>query len=97
MNIGALLSRHARYRPNHLALVAGGQRLTYRELNAIANRLANALLASGVAKGDKIATLLPNCLELMTAYWAAAKTGIVIVPMSTLLQERGLASLLRDF
>jgi acyl-CoA synthetase (AMP-forming)/AMP-acid ligase II len=32
----------------------------------------------------------------MTAYWAAAKTGIVIVPMSTLLQERGLASLLRD-
>ena len=66
MNIGALLSRHARYRPDHLALVAGGQRLTYRELNAIVNRLANALLANGVTKGDKIATLLPNCLELMT-------------------------------
>lgn len=96
MNIGALLSRHARYRPDHLALVVGDQRLTYRALNAIVNRLANALLANGVAKGDKIATVLPNCLELMTAYWAAAKTGIVIVPMSTLLQERGLASLLRD-
>ena len=95
-NIGALLPRHARYRPDHLALVVGDQRLTYRALNAIVNRLANALLANGVTKGDKIATLLPNCLELMTAYWAAAKTGIVIVPMSTLLQERGLASLLRD-
>ncbi len=96
MNIGALLPRHARYRPDHLALVVGDQRLTYRKLNAAVNRLANALLASGVAKGDKIATILPNCLELMTAYWAAAKTGIVIVPMSTLLQESGLATLLRD-
>ncbi len=97
MNIGALLPRHARYRPDHLALVVGGKRLTYRQFNAAVNRMANALLASGVKKGDKIATVLPNCLELMTAYWAAAKTGIVIVPMSTLLQESGLATLLQGF
>src|SRR5512143_648275 len=96
MNIGSLLPRHARYRPDHLALVVGEQRLTYREFNAYVNKLANALLASGVRKGEKIATVLPNCLELMAAYWAAAKTGIVIVPSSTLLQESGLATLLRD-
>jgi AMP-binding enzyme/Coenzyme A transferase len=96
MNIGALLPRHARYRPDHLALVVGDQRLTYQKLNAVVNRLANALLANGITKGEKIATVLPNCLELMTAYWAAAKTGIVIVPMSTLLQEGGLGTLLRD-
>ena len=96
MNIGGLLPRHARYRPDHLALVVGDQRLTYQKLNAVVNRLANALLANGITKGEKIATVLPNCLELMTAYWAAAKTGIVIVPMSTLLQEGGLATLLRD-
>ncbi len=96
MNIGALLPRHARYRPDHLALVVGDQRLTYQKLNAVVNRLANALRANGIAKGEKIATVLPNGLELMTAYWAAAKTGIVIVPMSTLLQEGGLANLLRD-
>jgi len=95
MNIGALLPRHARYRPDHLALVVGDQQLTYKKLNAVVNRLANALLATGITKGEKIATVLPNCLELMTAYWAAAKTGIVIVPMSTLLQEGGLATLLR--
>ncbi len=96
MNIGALLPRHARYRPDHLALVVGDQRLTYQKLNAVVNRVANALLANGIAKGEKIATVLPNCLELMTAYWAAAKTGIVIVPMSTLMQDHGLATLLRD-
>lgn len=96
MNIGSLLSRHARYRPHHLCLVVGEERLTYRRFNAVVNRLANALLAAGMKKGDKVATVLPNCLELMTMYWAAAKTGIVIVPSSTLLQEAGLATLLDD-
>ncbi|MFO1434252.1 MAG: AMP-binding protein [Candidatus Competibacteraceae bacterium] len=96
MNIGALLPRHARYRPDHLALVVGEQRLTYRDFNARVNQLANALLAGGIRKGEKMATVLPNCLELMIAYWAAAKTGIVIVPCSTMLQDSGLATLLRD-
>lgn len=96
MNIGSLLPRHARYRTNHTALVAGNQRLTYGELDAYVNRLANALLAAGLQKGDKFTTVLPNCLELMAAYWAAAKTGAVIVPASPLLQAAGLATLLKD-
>jgi long-chain acyl-CoA synthetase len=96
MNIGTLLPRHARYRPKQLALVVGEQRLSYKDLNAYVNRLANALLAAGIRKGDKIATVLPNCLELMAAYWAGAKTGIVIVPSSTLLQDSGLMTLLKD-
>jgi len=96
MNIGSLLPRHARYRPDHLAFVCGEQRFTYREFNAYVNKLANALLASGLSKGDKMATLLPNCTELMAAYWAAAKTGIVIVPCSPLLQDSGLMTLLQD-
>lgn len=96
MNIGTLLPRHARYRPEHLAFVCGEQRFSYREFNAYVNKLANALLASGVRKGEKMATVLPNCLELMAAYWAAAKTGIVMVPCSTLLQDSGLATLLKD-
>lgn len=96
MNIGSLLPRHARYRGDHTALVVGKQRLTYRQLNAVVNLLANALLDFGLKKDDKFATVLPNCLELMTAYWAAAKTGLVIVPLSPLLQDSGLATLLID-
>ena len=72
MNIGTLLPRHARFRSDHLAFVCGEDRFTYREFNARVNRLANALLALGLSKGDKFATILPNCTELMTAYWAAA-------------------------
>ena len=73
MNIGSLLPRHARYRGDHPALVVGDRRLSYRELNRYVNRLANALLGAGLRKGDKFATVLPNCLELMAAYWAAAQ------------------------
>ena len=93
MNLGMLLARHARYRPDHPAVVFEGDRLTYRQFNARVNRLANALLAAGLRKGDKIATVLPNCLEVLDVCWAAAKTGIVVVPASPLLQERGLVTI----
>ncbi|MDI3468530.1 MAG: Long-chain-fatty-acid--CoA ligase [Pseudolabrys sp.] len=96
MHIGSLLSRHARYRPDHPCLIFEDRRLTYKEFNGEVNQLANALLKAGLRKGEKFATILPNCLELMTAYWAAAKSGLVIVPCSPLLQTAGLASLLRD-
>ena len=96
MHIGSLLSRHATYRPDHLCLIFGDRRLTYKEFNAEVNRLANALLKAGLRKGENFATILPNCLELMAAYWAAAKTGLVIVPCSPLLQAAGLTSLLKN-
>ena len=81
MNIGSLFSRHARYRPNHTAVVFDTRRLTYLEFNREINRLANTLLALGVTKGDKVATLLPNCLELLEVYCASAKIGAVVVPL----------------
>jgi long-chain acyl-CoA synthetase len=96
MNIGTLFARHARYRPNHQAVVFEEHRLTWREFNKRINRLANTLLKRGIKKGDKIATLLPNCLELLEIYWAAAKTGAVVVPLSTMLLPNALRTLLRD-
>ena len=96
MNIGNLLSRHAQYQPNKLALVFEDRRLTYKEYNQNVNRLANALLDMGIQKGDKISTLLPNCMEILEVYWAAAKIGAVAVPHSMLLLAEGLKSLLND-
>ena len=96
MNLGLLLGQHSRYRPDHLALVCEDERLTFRELEAQVNQLANALLSLGLRKGDKLAVVLPNCIELLHAYRAAALTGIVVVPLSPLLRGPGLISLLRD-
>ena len=96
MNIGSLFTRHARYRPDHLAFVFENQRLTWSALNRSINRLANALLALGIQKGDKVATILPNCTELFEIYWAVAKIGAVVVPFSTMLLEQAMKSLLQD-
>ncbi|UCG05944.1 MAG: AMP-binding protein [Desulfobacterales bacterium] len=96
MNIGSLFARHAQYRPNHPAFVFEDQRLTWRELNNSINRLANAMLDLGIQKGDKVATILPNSLELFETLWAVAKTGGVVVPLSALLLEQAMKSLLQD-
>jgi len=96
MNIGSLLPSHARYRPNHTAVVFEECRLSFREFNARVNRLANALLTLGVKKGDKVATILPNCLNLLDTYWAMAKIGAVVVPLSPLLRGKALATLIQD-
>jgi long-chain acyl-CoA synthetase len=96
MHLGNLIDRHAAYRPQHAAVVFGDQRLDYAQFDRRVNRLANALQRRGVVKGQRIATLLPNCLELLDIYWAAAKTGTVVVPLSPMLLGPGLASLLSD-
>jgi acyl-CoA synthetase (AMP-forming)/AMP-acid ligase II len=96
MNIGSLLPRHARYRPDHTAIVFNEHRLSFSEFNRRVNRVANALLDLGLSKGDKIATILPNCLELLEVYWAVAKIGAVVVPLSTLTRGKGLVNLLQD-
>ena len=94
MNIGSLLTRHARYRPQHTALVVGGERLNWLDYNRRVNQCANALRDGGIAKGDKVAVLLPNCLELLDAYWGCSKLGAVVVPFSTLLGAEAIVRLM---
>lgn len=96
MNIGSLLIRHSRYRPDHPAFVFGDLRLSYHAFNDRVNSLSNTLLKRGLQKGDTVFAVLSNSWELMTLYWMAAKTGIIIVPASTLLQASGLKSLIND-
>ena len=98
--LGRLLERHARYRPKHPAVVVGeganAERLSYAEFDAHVNRWANALAALGVARGDRVATILPNSLELIATYWACAKLGAAAVPLSPLLLAPGFVSLIDD-
>jgi long-chain acyl-CoA synthetase len=95
-HLGLLPAHHARFRGDHIAVVFDGKRLTFAEFDRRINRAANALAAAGIRKGDRFATVLPNSLELLELYWAAAKTGAVIVPLPTLLRGPGLSSLLSD-
>ena len=94
MNLGTVLQNHGRFRPDHLAVVFGPHRLSFRKFNARVNRLANALASRGVGLGHKVACVTPNCLEMLELYWATAKLGAVAVPLSTLLSGKSLKSLL---
>ena len=96
MHIGTLLPHHAQYTPDKTAIIFDDQRYTWAQFNANVNKLANALLAMGIGKGDKIATILPNCLEIMEIYMAVAKIGVVVVPLSPLLRGDGLVRLVND-
>src|SRR5262245_8854884 len=80
--LGEVVRRQAAYRPAKTAYVIGARRVTYRELNALANRLANALRALGVRHGDRVATLAQNRLEYPAVYFAAAKLGAIHVPVN---------------
>ncbi len=96
LNIGGLVAYHARYRPQAPALSFGGAWLTWRQLDRRVEHLAHALRGAGVGHGERVVTVLANCLELVDVYLACARIGAVAVPLSPLLMEAGLATLLAD-
>ncbi|HEY2576054.1 MAG TPA: amino acid adenylation domain-containing protein [Streptosporangiaceae bacterium] len=67
--------------PDRIAVCHGGQALTYRQLDDLANGIAASCAGRGVAKGDRVATMLVNSLEMPAAYLAAMKLGAVFVPL----------------
>jgi acyl-CoA synthetase (AMP-forming)/AMP-acid ligase II len=82
LNLGQILKVNAKKFPHTVALKDCDRGLTYPELNRRVNKLAHSLLALGLKKGDKIAVLLENSIEIIEAFLAAAKTGIIIVPIN---------------
>ncbi|MGZ5078904.1 MAG: class I adenylate-forming enzyme family protein [Usitatibacter sp.] len=95
LELATLISRQARYRPDAVAVVFEGQRLTYAQFWGRVARAGNMLRALGIEPGDKVATLAANSLELLEVYWAVPTIGATLVPLSPLLLREGLASLLR--
>jgi acyl-CoA synthetase (AMP-forming)/AMP-acid ligase II len=85
MNLARILINHASFNPRRTAVVFGKQRLSFSDFNQRVNRLANAMLQRGIKRGDKIACVTQNCLEMLDLYWATAKIGAVAVPLSPLL------------
>jgi acyl-CoA synthetase (AMP-forming)/AMP-acid ligase II len=82
MTHGYSVVRNARKHPYKTAIRCGDVRRTYRELNERSNRLARALLKLGLRKGDRIATLSFNSIELMESYLAHLKMGAITVPLN---------------
>ena len=91
-----LLEQSATGHPSHTALLYFGQRISYRQLDDLANRFANALLGLGLRKGDRVALLLPNTPEYVVAYYGTLKMGGIVVPTNPLYVAREIQHQLLD-
>jgi fatty-acyl-CoA synthase len=89
--LGALLDEMAAAQPHAEAVVFRGERLTYVALRERADTLARAFLSLGVARGDRIAVLLPNRPEWLITAFAASRIGAVTAAISTFSTPRELA------
>jgi long-chain acyl-CoA synthetase len=77
MQVEQFLEISAAKYPGKTALVCGGRRVTYAQLDEQANRLAHALLAGGVQRGDRVVVHLENGIEAVASIFAILKAGAV--------------------
>jgi acyl-CoA synthetase (AMP-forming)/AMP-acid ligase II len=96
LNLGQILKVNAKKFPHTVALKDKDRQLTYAELNRRVNKLAHSLLDLGLNKGDKVAVLLENSIEIVEVYLATAKTGLVIVPVNFRLTGSEVAYIVND-
>lgn len=90
--LGAARARRA----DAVALADGEVRMTFRELDALSNACARALLAEGVRPGDRVALLLPNSAAFEIAVFGASKAGAAFTPMNPSYGEEEIRHQLGD-
>jgi long-chain acyl-CoA synthetase len=86
----------AREHPTAPALLFKGATVTYRELERLSEACAAAFASLGVARGDRIALLLPNCPQFVIAELGAWKIGAIVAPLNPTYTEAELEGPLRD-
>ncbi|MCU0660745.1 MAG: long-chain-fatty-acid--CoA ligase [Myxococcota bacterium] len=91
-----ILEKAVELYPEALAIVEGARRMTYREVQGRVRRLAKALCDLGVGRGDRIAALDRNSLEMFELYYAASATGAIFVPLNVRAASGELGAVLAD-
>jgi long-chain acyl-CoA synthetase len=94
--LGNVLAKTAEKYADHAALFFYGKKITYGELDTLANRFARALSGLGVQKGDRVALMLPNIPQLVMAYYGTLRTGAIVVMTNPLYHEHELEVQLKD-
>lgn len=96
MLVQEFLEQSAEQQPGKTCLVCGDIRLTYADVEAHANRLANALMDHGFARGDRAVLFLPNSVELVFAIFAVLKAGGVFIVIHPSTKQEKLAYILKN-
>ncbi|MEQ6248101.1 AMP-binding protein [Sulfitobacter sp. HNIBRBA3233] len=96
LSFGAMLDGHARVSPDRLGARDLERTLSFAQWNRRARKLANALLALGLEKGDRVAVLSHNRLEWAELYAATSKAGLIIVPINFRLAAAEASYIIKD-
>jgi long-chain acyl-CoA synthetase len=85
-----------RERPDAPVLLFKGVTITFAELNRWSDEFAAALASLGVARGDRVGLLLPNCPQFLIAELGAWKIGAIVAPLNPVYTEHEIEGPLRD-
>jgi long-chain acyl-CoA synthetase len=96
MNVGTQIARAVRRYAGDTAAVCGDERRTFAEIDERTNRLAHALTALGLKKGDRVATLLENSIRCFEVDFALAKAGLVRVSLNPRSTAKDVTYILAD-
>ncbi len=94
--LGSVLAQTVQKFPGHTALRFFGKKISYRELDGLVNRFAQALTGLGVRKGDRVALMLPNIPQMVIAYYGTLRVGAIAVATNPLYHEHELEVQLKD-
>src|SRR3974390_1119971 len=90
----SFLARSAEVYPNHLAIVHGAIRRTWKETHLRARRLASALARRGIGRGDTVAAMLPNVPAMVEAHFGVPMSGAVLNALHTRLGPEAIGFML---
>lgn len=96
MTLVEMLEIHARDIPDKIAIIYHNTKISYRELNQTANKLANALVEMGINEGDRVGLMLPRIPELVISFLAIAKVRGIVVPINFELLDDKINVLLQN-
>lgn len=91
-----VLALHGKWLGDKPALVMGDSHLSWRNFDASQNRIANGLIALGVQKGDRVALITDNSIEMVQAMFGILRAGAVIVPLNLAVSAEGMHAMLTD-
>src|SRR3990167_5112989 len=94
--LGDVARYHARTRPDAPALTFGGRETSYAQFDVLTNRVANALIAEGLTKGQRIAYVGKNSDCYFELLIGAAKVGVVMTPIGWRLAPPEVAYIIED-
>jgi len=96
LNLASVIEHHAKLIPDRLAVIFNERRMTYGQLDAAANQIANGLVEMGIQPGDHVALSCPNLPYFPMAYFGILKAGAVVVPLNVLFKPGEIAYHLQD-